>query len=71
MQVNVNYSYKTNALKINYPDFIPICQQIQHLIVTRIQQKESWSKIDRELKTTLLQQHPMFSSLSIELKELK
>jgi hypothetical protein len=71
MQVNVNYSYKTNALKINYPDFIPICQQIQNLIVTRIQQKESWAKIDRELKTTLLQQHPMFSSLSIELKELK
>jgi hypothetical protein len=71
MQIDVYYTYKNNFSSINYPDFIPIYQQIKNFIGTRtITKEESWANIEQQLKTTLLQQNPMFSSLSIELKKL-
>ncbi|BAZ47194.1 hypothetical protein NIES4102_42400 (plasmid) [Chondrocystis sp. NIES-4102] len=71
MQIDVYYTYKNNFSSINYPDFIPIYQQIKNFIETRaITKEESWTNIEQQLKTTLLQQSPMFSSLSIESKKL-
>ena len=71
MQIDVYYTYKNNFSSINYPDFIPIYQQIKNFISTRtITKEESWTNIEQQLKTTLLQQNPMFSSLSIKLKKL-
>ncbi|MFM2315293.1 MAG: hypothetical protein RLZZ04_4569 [Cyanobacteriota bacterium] len=71
MQIDVYYTYQNNFSHINYPDFIPIYQQIKNFIDTRtITKEESWTNIEQQLKTTLLQHNPMFSSLSIELKKL-
>jgi hypothetical protein len=71
MQIDVYYTYKNNFSSIHYPNFIPIYQQIKNFIDTRtITKEESWTNIEQQLKTTLLQQNPMFSSLSIELKKL-
>lgn len=70
MQIDVSYTYKNNFTTIDYPDFIPIYQQIKNFIGTRTITKESWTNIEQQLKITLLQQNPMFSSLSLELKKL-
>lgn len=67
-QIDVYYTYKNDVCTINYPDFIPIYQQIKYFIGTRSTTKESWTNLEQQLETKLLQQNPMFSSLSIELK---
>ncbi|BAZ47051.1 hypothetical protein NIES4102_40970 (plasmid) [Chondrocystis sp. NIES-4102] len=71
MQIDVYYTYKNDFSTIDYPDFIPIYQQIKTFIVTRSITKKSWTNLEQQLKTKLLQQNPMFSSLSIELKQSK
>ena len=68
VQIEVYYTYKNDFSIINYPDFIPIYQQIKNFLVTRSATKESWTNLEQQLEAKLLQQNPMFSSLSIELK---
>ncbi len=57
MQIDVYYTYKNDFSTIDYPDFIPIYQQIKNFIATRtLNKEESWTNIEQQLKTTLLQQ---------------
>ena len=66
--INVNYTYKTHAFSHQYPDFIPIYQQIEYFLANQTYARESWLLIDRKLTQMLLQENPQISSLSLELE---
>ena len=66
--INVNYTYKPHAFSHQYPDFIPIYQQIEYFLANQTYARESWLLIDRKLTQMLLQENPQISSLSLELE---
>ena len=65
-QINVDYTYKPNPSKSDYPDFIPIYQQIDNFLSQNFSRYPTWEVMQQQLRQTLLQENPRISSLSLE-----
>jgi hypothetical protein len=63
-RINVSYAYKSNH---QYPDFIPIYQQIESFLAAHANDNEPWDNLRQHLTKSVVEKYPMLSSFSIDL----
>ena len=66
----VDYTYKTGILDSEYPDFVPIQNQIAAFLKHDASQSTNWEEVDRRLAAAILSNYPAISSLTLRLEAL-
>ena len=70
VNVYVDYTYKTGILDSEYPDFVPIQQQVAEFLKEYPRQVTNWEVVNRNLAGEILNDYPAISSVTLRLEVL-
>ncbi|PZV11637.1 MAG: hypothetical protein DCF22_14065 [Leptolyngbya sp.] len=70
VNVYVDYTYKTGILDSEYPDFVPIQNQVAEFLKDYPRQVTNWEVVNRNLAGAILSEYPAISSITLRLEVL-
>jgi hypothetical protein len=70
VNVYVDYTYKTGILDSEYPDFVPIQNQVAEFLKNYPRQVTNWEVVNRNLAGEILNDYPAIASITLRLEVL-
>jgi hypothetical protein len=70
VKASVEYTYRSEIADQDYPDFVPIQQQLTEQLETHAKESESWEDINRHLATMILAEHSTLTDITVELQAM-
>ena len=67
LNIDVDYNYKQGIMTAEYPNFIPIYNQINQLLVNYPDENQFWEILNRNLTRRILDENPAIDSLVLQL----
>jgi sugar lactone lactonase YvrE len=70
LNLDVNYQYKPGITKDEYPDFVPIYQNIDNFLTNYPNETDFWEIVNKNLTQSILNENPALAAININLSVL-